>query len=237
MGQTPSRPVVQNYRKGAYTIDQLEAVVNTGDLILFQGHGVGAFFIRWGTWSNYTHVAMVDRSVTADGTMEQVLLWESVRETDNCVCILKKCRHSGARLVTLRDKVQTYLDQSVSGEIQVCWVKMEYGTYPKERITQAAVRLQQFEDKVAGTGFESDPLVMARTQTELAWIAGSNRKDLSEFFCSELIAESYQRMGIMREFDSSTCTPKMFFNGYKFPFMYGIDLSQRPEHLMIVEDK
>jgi len=44
-------------------------------------------------------------------------------------------------------------------------------------------------------------------------------------------------MGIMRGFDSSTCCPKQFYNGYKFPFIRGIDLSQCPEHIVLKDDR
>ncbi len=236
MGHSQTRPVVQHYRKGSFTITELEAVVRTGDLLLFEGHGIGSFFIRLGTWSSYTHVALVDRTIL-NGKEEVVLLWESVRQPDGCKCILKNSIHSGARLVGMRERIESYMDESINGRINVCCIKLEWGTCADDFIDKAFVELHKFEDQVVGASFESNKLTMARTSDNISWIAGKNQKDLSEYFCSELVAETFQRMGIMRNFESSACYPKQFYNGFRFPFVRGIDLSQRPDHVILKDER
>lgn len=223
MGQAHYHPVQHHYAKRTVTIADMERedFLNTGDLILFRGSDLSSLIIRCGSWCRYSHIGMIDR-FRMDKT-SVVAVFESVAHKDKCTCILSRQCRSGVRLVTLRDRLQSYIDASYNGTVSVCIVRLDLLDTLDERIQQRAVDIAQHlmhvEQELCPRPYEHNVMVPARSQ--YSWILGENPTiDTQYFFCSELVAYAYQKMGLFdAEFPAASCSHKPFCNGYDFPFI------------------
>ena len=166
--------------------------INTGDIILFSGKGGISNTIKWFTGSDWSHVGMAMRLPRYD----LVLLWESttlgdIKEYDSDKLV------NGVRLVVLSEAVKKY-----DGKIVVRHLDIECS----DAMLDA---LWRFRDQVRGRPYERNKLELIRSAYDGVW--GENTEDLSSIFCSELIAETYQVMGLLPETPASNeYTPNDF---------------------------
>lgn len=187
--------------------DKLE----TGDLILFSGKGGTSTGIKWLTNSKWSHVAMVVRLDDWD----TLLLWEATTLMDLKDVLTGKCRQ-GVQLVTLSDRIASY-----DGEVSVRFLDVK--RTPKMK--RALVELRQ---ELRGRKYETRKIELLRAAYDGP--LGENSSDLSSLFCSELIAESYQRMGLLpsgsKALPSNEYTPRDFSDkGTRMELLLGATLS------------
>ena len=167
--------------------------LNTGDIVLFSGKGGISAGIKWATFSRWSHVAMVLRLVEYDF----VTLWESTT-LSNLTDLDTRMPMKGVQLIPLSDRVQSY-----GGEIAVRRLR----DAPLD--ANAIQALMALRKEFRGRPYE-------KSQAELIKAAydgpgGHNEEDLSSLFCSELVAESYQRIGLLNEKkNSNEYTPADF---------------------------
>ncbi|MDJ0780330.1 MAG: YiiX/YebB-like N1pC/P60 family cysteine hydrolase [Desulfosarcinaceae bacterium] len=163
-------------RYAAYR-DQLK----TGDIVLFSGKGGISAGIKWLTLNRWSHVGMVLILPEYDF----VCLWEST--TLNRIEDLDTGRYcKGVQLVPLRARVQQY-----DGDIAVRQLE---GVNIVPDHVQELMRLRaEMRDKP----YEQDKLELAKAAYDGPF--GGNTEDLTSVFCSELVAEAYQRLGLLRE--------------------------------------
>jgi hypothetical protein len=162
---------MQNYLRMR---DQL----NTGDIVLFSGRSPLARLGQCVSQTKWIHIGMVLRCDWG------VFLWES-----DLFGHLKDLQsgkiRGGVRMVALSDRVKRY-----DGE---AWVRpLKVGTTP--------LNLQALSDlieEVRGCSYERHYIQLIKAY----WggLVGQNTEDLSSLFCSELVAEAYQRMGVFAE--------------------------------------
>jgi hypothetical protein len=69
--------------------------------------------------------------------------------------------------------------------------------------------LNTFRHEVSGRKYETNKIELLKAAYE--GIFGENKEDLSSLFCSELVAEAYQKMGLLtEELPSNEYIPKDF---------------------------
>jgi hypothetical protein len=169
--------------------------LNTGDIVLFSGKGFISGLIKWFTRSPHSHVGMVIRSVEID----MILLWESTT-LSKVKDILSHTSKQGVQLVLLSERVNTY-----KGKIGIR--KLEGVDMTGKRIET----LTDFRNEMKDCDYEQNKLELAKSAYDGPF--GRNKENLSSVFCSELIAEMYERWELLPEaVASNEYTPADFGN-------------------------
>ena len=177
--------------------DDLRRSLKTGDIVLFAGSNWISRLIKFGTRGRWSHIGMVIK--IPDYNI--VLLWESTTLSKTKDIISGKAR-KGVQLVPLRDRLSTY-----RGEVAV---RCLTGPINIEDLC----KLHTMRNEVRGRPYEQSKLQLL--------LAASKRfcgfgEDLSSLFCSELVAEAYQRMGLLREdIPSNSYDPNSFAETGRF---------------------
>lgn len=181
------------------TYTDLRDTLKTGDIILFSGKGGISEWIKWFTRAPWSHVGMV---VTF---MDMVLLWESTSlsklkdiETGKAV--------RGVQLVGLRERLNIYKGSVALRRLSGNLSGMQLHT------------LAEFRSEVSGRPYEQNYIELLNSV-----LIFENTEDLSSLFCSELLAEGYQRIGLLSEdMPSNEYTPKDFAGN--LPLLGGLSL-------------
>ncbi len=188
--------------------DKARATLDTGDIVLFSGKGGISAGIKWFTVSRWSHVGMALRLADYD----TVLLWEAT--TLSNIADLESGRPlRGVQLVTLSERVKKY-----NGEIAVRHLAADRTAKMLKDL--AALRLA-----VRGRPYEKNKLELIKAAYDGPF--GQNEEDLSSLFCSELVAEAYQAMGLLpKTLASNELTPKDFSPAGKLPLQKGASLGK-----------
>lgn len=160
------------------TYDTIETQLNTGDIVLFSGKDNISFGIQWFSDSKWSHIGMVLRLPQSD----KPFLWESTT-LSNMIDLNSGQKTEGVQRVFLRERVQSY-----PGEVAVRQLRVK-------RDFKMLAALSQFRQEVQGKAYETDKVQLIKSAYD--GLYGENSKDLNSIFCSELLAEAYQRMGLL----------------------------------------
>ncbi len=164
-----------------------------GDIILFSGEDDVSDIVKIPTNSKWSHVGIVYK--------------EATEHTD--VMLLESTVKKGVTLTILGDKIENY-----NGDISFRHLNVNRTTSMRRALTNIYRELR-------GRKYES-PDVKGLKELSNAGIdtldknSGTtlNKEDLSKIFCSELVAEAYQRMGLLSStnplYPSNEFTPKDF---------------------------
>ena len=163
------------------TYENVRGDLRTGDIILFSGKGGISHAIKLTTNSKWSHVGMVLRLPES----QAAFLWESTTLTNLKDAIDGRVKR-GVQLVLLSDRVRTY-----DGEVSVRHLRGHTVD------NQNYLNLMQFRQEVRGRAYEQDKLELIRAAYDGPF--GHNQEDLSSLFCSELVAEAYQRLGLLQQ--------------------------------------
>jgi hypothetical protein len=152
--------------------------LNTGDIVLFSGTGPIATLARWITKTKWSHVGMIVKCDLG------VLLWESdgLGEFED---IESGEERKGVRLVSLSERLKRF-----QGEV---WAR----SLDAERTPEMFAALVSLRQEVRGRPYEEDAVELIDAYYDGPF--GQNTEELSSLFCSELVAEAYQRMGLLAE--------------------------------------
>ncbi len=184
-------------------LNKIQDSLKTGDLVLFSRKGRISSGIRFITHSKWSHIGMVVRN----DHHNEPLLFESTI-ADNVCDVESQKRLKGVQLVTLRERLSSY-EGGVSVRLLVL-----------ERTEEMLDALHQFHDEVRGRPFEQKKAEFIRAAYDGPF--GHNQEDLSSLFCSELIAEAYQRMGLLAEDKASNeYTPRDFSDKGRLSLLKG----------------
>jgi len=152
--------------------------LKTGDLALFSGKSGFSRSIKLFTRSRWSHVGMILRLPP----YEAPLVWESLR-----VPVLPDVEDgtlkSGVQLLDLDERIHTCGDE----------IAIRVLNRPVTAEMEAA--LHAFREQVRDAPYEQRLWELVRA----AWDGplGLNEEDLTSVFCSELVAEAYQVMGLL----------------------------------------
>jgi hypothetical protein len=175
--------------------DQLK----TGDVLLFSGKGGISEGIKFFTVSKWSHVGLIYKLVDRLDPKGTVFCWESTTLSD-----LKD-----AETGKLTKGVQRV---ELSERLERCFAKgYEISVRPLNTslTDDMLLALNKFRHEVRGRPYERGKIELLKSAWE-GWL-GENKEDLSSLFCSELVAEAYQRMGLLEEAPpSNEYTPKDF---------------------------
>lgn len=173
--------------------EEIRPLLNTGDIVLFSGKGFISWLIKKVTQSPWSHIGLVLKSTELDS----ILLWEST--TLNNIPNLENGRvTSGVQLSSLSERIRHY-----KGTVGIRI--LEHRRTPEFISTILALK-----DEVRGRKYEQNKIKLIRSALDLFWWQ-RNRKDLNSIFCSELVAEAYQRLGLLDAAKvSSEYTPSDF---------------------------
>lgn len=159
--------------------EKARPTLKTGDILLFSGRGLISEMIKKFTRCKWSHVGLVIRSQELD----TVLVFESttlstVKDIDSGAL------REGVQVVPLSERLRSY-----DGEVA-------YRSLAKPIGHEHLKKLMQFRREMAGRAYEKSRLELLRSAVD---VGCENREDLSTVFCSELVAEAYQRLGLLDE--------------------------------------
>jgi hypothetical protein len=168
--------------------EDLREHLRTGDLVLFSGRSPVSRLIQWATRGPWSHVGMVVRLRELG---DAVLLWESTTLSDlpgtaddGTVCPPRR----GVQLVSLSQRLAGY-----DGDAAVRQLDRPITFAQRDALSALRHRL-------ARRPYERHRLELLRSSLDAFDACGrQNREDLSSLFCSELVAEAYQAMGLLPE--------------------------------------
>jgi hypothetical protein len=186
--------------------NQLRSKLQTGDIVLFSGKGGISAGIKWATVSKWSHVGMMYCVPEHD----LILLWESttlcdIRDIETGV------ETQGVQLVPFSERVRRY-----GGDVAVRLLTVQ-------RTPKMLQTLHDFRKEMKGRPYEQDKVELIKA----AWDGpfGENQEDLSSLFCSELVAEAYQRMRLLpdgkKDKPSNEYTPADFSEAAKLQLLTG----------------
>jgi hypothetical protein len=166
--------------------------LDSGDLVLFSGKSDISEKIKFLTRGSWSHVGMVVRTAPA----AEPLLWESSTLVDVADVDLGR-PNEGVQLVPFADRLATY-----EGDVAVRQLVVK-------RTPVFRLALEEVREEMRGRPYECRQLEMFRSAYDGPF--GTNYEDLSSLFCSELVAEAYQRLALLPpDRPSNEYTPKDF---------------------------
>lgn len=198
-----------------YAYDAIRPQVDTGDLVLFSGKGGVSAGIKWFTGCRWSHVGMAVRIHDWD----ILLLWESTTLSPVADVGSGRARQ-GVQLTPLSERVKTYRGEMAIRHLAV------------ERTPDMLAALRVFREEVKRRPYEQDKLELLRSAYE-GPLGTHGGEDLSSLFCSELVAEAYQRMGLLPATPpSNEYTPRDFCSDTNLTLLQG---SLGPERLLTAD--
>ena len=161
--------------------EQMRAKLKTGDVILFSGKGGISAGIKWATLSRWSHVGMI----VVLPEYNFVTVWESTT-LSSLVDLDTNVPHKGVQLVPLSSRIEGY-----GGDVAVR--QLEGVTFDTEDVK----KLMALRRELAAKDYEQNKIELIKAAYDGP--LGRNAEDLSSLFCSELVAEAYQRLGLISE--------------------------------------
>lgn len=183
-------------RKDTLTLGAAVEIASTGDIWLFRGGSAADLAIRTLTNSPVNHVGMV---VAIDDLPP--LLWhaELGRSLPD---VWTGQRQRGVQLHHLAEAVMTWHERYG----QLAWVRQLEGTIERRH----EERLLEIIDRFDGRAFPTTPGLFKQ------WAKGRLRRtsSLETIYCAELVATSYQHMGLLpTDRPASWYDPGRFWSG------------------------
>ncbi|GAA61837.1 hypothetical protein P20652_3726 [Pseudoalteromonas sp. BSi20652] len=182
----------------------IRTTLKTGDIVLFSGKGPVSTGIKFATGSKWSHVGMVFVLPEYDF----VCVWESTT-LSNIKDLQSGQARQGVQLVPLRERVTKYNGQIAVRQLQGF-----------EADSASLKKLNCFRKDIANRPYEQNKIELIKSAYD--GLLGANQECLSSLFCSELVAEAYQRLGLLSELvPSNEHTPADFSQTNKLPLLTG----------------
>ena len=179
------REYQKNHPKPLSSIDELKDNFETGDLIFLSGNTFNEKCIKTITRCGFSHVAMIVKRPNG-----VVMLFE---------CDLGQRARDGVRLIHFDQKLKYYRGSRVGG-----WMKLKSSRQPQQHIIERIVGENVGHGMVKS--FHTYFLANYPESLLYEWSRDTNRT-----FCSELIADTYQKLALMKgDHIPSYYTPKHF---------------------------
>lgn len=157
----------------------LRGQLKTGDLLLFSGKSFSSDSIKWVTLCAWSHVGLV----LCLPEYSEPCLWEATTDTD--VPVLDHARaRPGVQLVALEQLLDRYCGQ-------IALRRLHRTRFSAKDLS----RLAQLRRRLGRRGYERNTLELMTAAYDGP--LGEQRENLSSLFCSELVAESYQALGLV----------------------------------------
>lgn len=161
--------------------DNLRDEIKTGDIILFSGKGTISEAIKFFTRSKWSHLGMVVYIKEWDMNV----LWESTTLGDMEDVESGEIK-KGVQMTLLRDRVIKYDGEVVLRKLH----------YTPTRETEE--KLRDFRAECKDKPYEKDYVELVKSAYD-GWLGKNCEENLTSLFCSEMLAEAYQKMGLLSE--------------------------------------
>jgi len=175
--------------------DDIRSKLQTGDIILYSGDGDFSAYIKASTLCKWSHVAIAIRVDNPD----MVLVWESC---GNGVAFDNLDQQMKPKKLQFIKRLINYS----AGDVAIRHLRCD------TRDSFMAV-FEELRKEIEGRPYETNDMELAKAVLG-TW--GNNEEALASFFCSELVAETYKRWGLLpNSRPSNTYRPRDFSNsGY-----------------------
>lgn len=160
--------------------ERLRADLKTGDLVLFSGKGAISNVIKLFSGGKWSHIGMILR---LESFGDSVLLWESTTLND-VKDIETGVRTKGVQLVPLSQRLENY-----DGEINLRQLNKKLSDAQMNKLAECRKALSR-------KPYERSEAELLKAAYD-GMFGDSKGEDLSSLFCSELVAEAYQCMGLL----------------------------------------
>ena len=186
-------------RSTLYHVDNLK----TGDIILFSGRCFVSRIVEFCTRSRWTHMGMI----VIDPEYPYPLIYESSHGTKIMALDLGK-KASGVQLLPFNERRRTF-----AGDMALR--RLNHVLSEKE-----LYRLGIFRKFIEGSPFEKNALQMLASTVHSRLLP--SRQDLTSVFCSELVAQCYQEIGLLgQDRASNKYCPADFSKDREMPLIRG----------------
>lgn len=155
--------------------------LSAGDIVLFSGIDAYSRLVKVGTGSRWSHVGLIVESPEHDFL---TMLESSIRE--DTLDVEADKHREGVRLVSFQDRASAF-----DGEISIRKLQGDI-------LTEVSLGcLMQLMEELRGKEYERNKFELIKASSDGAF--RNKVEDLSSLFCSELVAEAYQRLGLLTE--------------------------------------
>lgn len=245
LGGAALRPVV-DLTKQPISVNHLlyqlaDGPLRAGDMIFTTGCAVGSLIYIWAGWSKFSHVMMVDRD-PSNPTMP-CFVWESVSHPDGLVDVHTGTSIKfGCRLVLAKEHLESAARRDKQSRILVGIVRLHMPSRlgpPNDTRLKFYKALSALQPHEYHKAYERQKMNLIAV--EYSKIVGENIRDNSEYFCSELVAETYRQLRVIKdETNSSMISPKnlsehlngvICINGFLLGpelYLYAVDIDPPP---------
>ena len=191
-----------------FTLDTyINELAVTGDVVLYSGESPTSLLIRVGQTViegepiRWSHVAVVV-VVRDEHGRRQVCVFESTGN-DGMRDLITGVEKGGPRLINLRASIRHYVrgDTSMSlGELPAAALRRLYveDRATQEKLEAGRAKLEKFMRHVAPMPYERNLFHLMRAQVAALAIL-DNGHTIESWFCSELVAECYHRLGLLED--------------------------------------
>lgn len=193
------------------TYEEIRPQLGTGDIVLFSGRSQVSECIKLFTSCKWSHVGMVMRLNRKLFRSDTLFLWESTTLSDLEDVIDGRAKR-GVQMVLLHDRIRTY-----------------HGDVAIRRLSNAPsdATLLPLRESLRNRPYEESKLQLIRAAHD-GPLSHTQQEDLSSLFCSELVAEAYQHLGLLQEppagLPSNEYTPRDFSSAGRIKLERGASL-------------
>lgn len=197
---------------------EIENTLTTGDLILFHGKQETSLLIELLEWSYWSHVGMVilPKDIGLDGN--EPLIWESTSSGDGIVdIILGKEKLSGPMLIPLKDRIKVDINKDYDNHFKVIYLNHQPS---QEELNSLKAFINEAHDA-------SFPQIKDMLKIYLEGREKNIEGPEGFYFCSQLAAQTYMRMGFLSKkyVDNGYC-PSDFLSKDPLPLTKKISFSE-----------
>lgn len=201
------------------SLNDLEKHAKTGDVLLFSGAGFVSNIISLANLSSFSHVGMV---LDIEGV--GLCVWESsTADGTSSVDYITKTIKDGPRLIPLRQSIENYVQNDNEGYV-VCWRQLHLPMNIRKNLlkTAASNEFSKFLVEESKKQFEVHKDDVVRSL--YPYIPGGiPTGDPTSRFCSELVAETLYRLGLLSSSPpSDQYTVLNFIEGYDYMLKWKI---------------
>lgn len=182
-----------NKTYGRYLISDIEPELRTGDILLLQGWESFSSWIMTFTGSSWSHVALIIknpsdrvRRIYQLDPEEQTFVLESDLDT------LDERSDGGIQLVPIRKLMRAYED--FYGEDFLYVVRQLEMHYRHEKDSITFPELDDWLIAIHGAKYNDEKTEIVKSIFRI-----NQTSNLKSFFCSEVVAATYQKMGLIED--------------------------------------
>ncbi|PKM93327.1 MAG: hypothetical protein CVU84_16030 [Firmicutes bacterium HGW-Firmicutes-1] len=188
---------------------EIEKTLATGDLILFHGKQSTSELIELLEWSYWSHIGMIvlPKDVGLEG--EGPFIWESTSSGDGIIdVILGKEKPNGPMLIPLKDRISEDIKQGFDNHFKIRYLN---SVISKDELTE----LKKFIFEVHTASF---PTIKDLCKIYLEGKEKNIQGPTGMYFCSQLVAQTYMKMGYLSErYVANGYSPVEFNNNGSLP--------------------